>query len=314
VPEDYSTSSDGQLQLLDAIVCGCMEHVPFQNLTMLTRFKLKNEGTAHHQQHCPPTLGQIINDMVHGLGGLCTTRNPFLFLLLKALGFESLRFVSATMTSADGSQLAHAHIALLVSVGSRDYWVDVANGFPYMKPLVLDKESVEVIEHPFVDTRLVKKNEVWVVQHRFHSPDLPRSDARWTDNYFFDSVPVEYITGFASMHEKHYDPRANFGPFLKHLRFNMWSKTSGFILRDDQVKAVHCSASPGRPCRPTVSKKINLWDETKQSSEFAMLAANCGFKVEQSLVELASEAWARCQVNNETVRSAEVLTVTGGFF
>ena len=118
-----------KLQLLEAIIRGCMEHVPFQNVTMLTRV---HDNVPHHR---PPTLDQIINDMTSGIGGLCTTLNPFLLLLLKSLDFEDVQFVCATMCDPGRPRLKDAHIALLVRVDSSVYWVDVANGpHPTLEP------------------------------------------------------------------------------------------------------------------------------------------------------------------------------------
>ena len=309
VREDYPRTTDGQLLLLETIVRGCMEYVPFQNVTMLTRV---GDGIDHR----PPTLGQIIDDMVTGLGGLCTTRNPFLFLLLKALEFQHVRFVSATMTPLASPKLEHAHIALLVRIGLSDYWVDIANGFPYMKPIALDKDCSEVIEHPFVNTRLVRRgtqadNAIWVVQHLFHSAEQPRCfDDSWIDNYFFAPTPVDYATGFASMHTNHYNLHANYGPFLKYLRLNMWSATAGILLRDNKLKFIN-----GQQCLQAIkSKTLNLWDASEELSELAMEVALCGFTVDSQIIELAPEAWARCQLNQGMVRLAEVVTVTGGFF
>jgi len=303
--EKYSRTTDGKLELLQAIICGCMEHVPFQNITMLTRVE-----PGRDQRHRPPTLGQIIDDMTKGLGGLCTTRNPFLSLLLKALEFEDVRFVCATMTPLAKPILEHAHIALLVRVGTIDYWVDVANGFPYMQPLALDADCSAVIKHPFVDTRLVQRTSakgddaLWVVQHQLHTT----GQEDWNDNYFFSTTPVDYATGFASMHEKHYDPEANYGPFLTHLRLNMWSMTAGVLLRDDKLTLIDGTPEANK------LQTINMWDASEELSELAAMLKQCAFTVNLKITELVPEAWARCQMHQGAVQAAEKVTVTGGFF
>ncbi len=174
---------------------------------MLTRVKRETcvSGNACSRfTRSPPTLGEMINDMVTGLGGLCSGRNPFLFLLLKALGFDNVTFVSGTMCG--GVKMENAHIALLVCVDSRQYWVDIANGFPYLEPVLLDNNGEEdcVIKHPFVSTRLVKKQmescEVYFVQHQFHRSVNSGNwicGNDWIDNYHFQAD--DSSISFASM-------------------------------------------------------------------------------------------------------------------
>ena len=74
--------------LLQQIIAGVVEHVPFQNITMLTGPRQR------------PSKSWIKQEMLNGLGGLCTVRNPFLYCLLKCLGFE-VRFVSSTILEPD---------------------------------------------------------------------------------------------------------------------------------------------------------------------------------------------------------------------
>lgn len=171
--------------------------------------------------------------------------------------------------------------------------------------------------------------EIWVVQHRFHPAHQPRSTDSWSDNYFFAPMPVDYATAFASLHAKHYDPQANYGPFLVHLRLNMWSATAGILLRDNELKLINgsdlqqdlwrspeASASTNAAERPEAEKSqtINLWDASEELSELAVVCATCAFTVDRRIIELAPEAWARCQMHQGVVRSAEVAMVTGGFF
>jgi len=142
---DPSLYKFSELELLQAVVSRCMSVLPFQNFTMLSQ-------RLNCPKWCLPTLGQIVNDMVNGLGGLCTVRNPFMFLLLKALGFQHVQFISGTMYRWHGTEprkeLPNAHVALLVQLGGEPraahvagsppptavekelYWLDVGNGHP----------------------------------------------------------------------------------------------------------------------------------------------------------------------------------------
>lgn len=285
------------LNLLSSIIQGCMEHIPFQNFNMLTRVDPKT------QDRHPPTLGEIINDMLTGQGGLCSTRNPFLYLLLRALDFDDVRFVSGTMCLSNGDELVDAHVALLVSIEGQDYWVDIANGWPYVEPIclnfVLVSDHSAIINHPALRTRLVSKNKngkrVLCVQH------LPKTLLEWTDNYYFERVPVNYDCVFGASMRRHYDYREHYGPFLHHLRFNMWSSEKGIVLRDDTLVLY----SPDGSLK---TREDENWDGEK----FNQILSTTNFVVENSITQLISQAWNICQKN--AIYFEEILTVTGGFF
>jgi acyl transferase domain-containing protein/nucleoside-diphosphate-sugar epimerase/NADPH:quinone reductase-like Zn-dependent oxidoreductase/arylamine N-acetyltransferase/ectoine hydroxylase-related dioxygenase (phytanoyl-CoA dioxygenase family) len=286
-----------KLDLLTSIICGCMTYIPFQNFSMLTRVHPSSGD------RCPPTLGNIIDDMLTGLGGLCSVRNPFLYLLLRALDFEYVRFVAGTMCIDNGDDLVDAHVALLVNVDHKEYWVDIANGWPYMKPFALDDigDSM-IIKHPFLHTRLVetskKGNPVICVQHRQN----PFSE--WKDNYYFErSKKVDYDSVFVASMQKHYDSRENYGPFLSHFRFNMWSDEEGVLLRDNDTWVLSSQKSP-------LLHREECWD----ASKFAHLLHSSSFTAVDSLMLLIPKAWDICQTNAETLFEAEKITVTGGFF
>ena len=73
---------------LEQIVAGIVEHVPFQNITMLTGPRQR------------PSNGWIKKEMLNGLGGLCTVRNPFLYCLLKRIKYTFSPSSDRRMTSA----------------------------------------------------------------------------------------------------------------------------------------------------------------------------------------------------------------------
>ena len=202
-PEDRPT-----IENLRKIVQNFLEIVPFQNLTMLI-------GPMRR-----PTWDEICEEMLCGNGGLCTTRNPFLQVLLSHLGY-TVTFVSASMEKPD------CHIGILVRLNEVDYWVDVGNGYPYMEPYPLGSKSVA--SHPFFDYQVIESEGVWQVQHRF-------KDGQWRTNQTFENraVPYEF---FDEMHEHHYK-EIGWGPFLTGLRVNRWSAAGGFILRDEEATSL----------------------------------------------------------------------------
>jgi acyl transferase domain-containing protein/nucleoside-diphosphate-sugar epimerase/NADPH:quinone reductase-like Zn-dependent oxidoreductase/GTP cyclohydrolase II/arylamine N-acetyltransferase/ectoine hydroxylase-related dioxygenase (phytanoyl-CoA dioxygenase family) len=293
------TSDVNKLDLLCSVIHGSMLHIPFQNFSMLTR--VQPTCSDHLENYrCPPNLGDIIDDMLTGLGGLCSVRNPFLYLLLRALGFQNVKFVSGTMCLNGNDELVDAHVALLVSVDDEEYWVDIANGWPYMKPIALSCADDSVITHPFLDTRLLKTirkgKSVYCVQHR-RNPN-----PEWKDNYYFEPTAVDYDNVFGATMQKHYN--SNFGPFLRHLRFNMWSEEDCILLRDTEAVVVSSKHNEN------LISREESWDTLK----FTLLLGTSSFVTVDSLNSLIPEAWNICQVNAEKITEAEKITVTGGFF
>ncbi len=204
-------------QLLEQIVAGIVEHVPFQNLTMLT-------GPRHR-----PTNNWIKTEMLSGLGGLCTARNPFLYAVLQQLGFD-VRFVSSTITEPD------CHICLVVTVSGHDWWVDVGNGYPYFTPIRLGDNSVKV--NWFFQYRLVHQGNRFAVQHAFSGDD-------WLTNQHFSPEGVHFSV-FDRMHELHYT-KPGWGPFLTGLRVNRFWSDGGAVLKDHQATSPNGSESITTP-------------------------------------------------------------------
>jgi N-hydroxyarylamine O-acetyltransferase len=192
---------------LGAIISGIIEHLPFQNISMLT------------DEWVRPGPSKIKSDMLNGHGGLCTVRNPFLHEFLKGVGF-SVRYVSSTIMEPD------CHISLLVDIDNQDWWIDVGNGFPYLKPILLGDEGV--VNHPFIDYRIVNIKGRWHVQHR-------KSDREWKTNHHFSDIGVPYSV-FDKMHRLHYSS-PGWGPFLTGLRVNRWWAEGGVILRDERASS-----------------------------------------------------------------------------
>lgn len=194
--------SEPSLEFLRDIVGNIFSQLPFQNLSMLS------------DENVRPPMVKIKNDMLSGLGGLCTVRNPFLFALLNSLGFE-VSFVSSTMIEPD------CHISLVVNLDGY-YWVDIGNGYPYFEPIKLG--DVTEVHNWFFSYRLTEKDGVYSVQH------YSKSQKEWVENHSFKNIPVPY-SRFDRMHDLHYRV-PGWGPFLTGIRVNRYWKNGGVILRD----------------------------------------------------------------------------------
>ena len=195
-----------KLSDLQQITSKFMETVPFQNLTMLIGPRRR------------PTWDEICDDLISGIGGLCTARNPFLKALLDNLGYD-VYFVSSSMVEPD------CHICLIVDINAEKYWVDVGNGYPYTRPYKLGSNTV--CHHRFMNYRLRLFDGKWLVEHEFDN------SGEWKQNQSFIDQEVPY-SFFDHMHVLHYT-KPNYGPFLSGLRANRWWDEGGIILRDDTV-------------------------------------------------------------------------------
>ena len=181
--------------------------IPFQNLGMLTRPRVA------------PTWNEIVEDMVSGLGGLCTTINPFVCAFLHRLGFRSVLLTSTMLGKPD------SHIAIGIFIDQRLFWVDLANGFPYLEPLSTDRVSAR----QFAGFRYqLEPSNGWVQIYQ----DVLGTD-RTICNQEVCLAPVHY-SHFEKMRALHYsDP--SFGPFLTSIRLNRWEPENGYIMRDNVV-------------------------------------------------------------------------------
>lgn len=220
------------VEFLTDIVTGITEHVPFQNITMLT-------GPNHR-----PSNEWIKREMLDGLGGLCTVRNPFLYALLKALGFE-VRFVSSTMLEPD------CHISLVVRIHGDDWWVDVGNGYPYFSPIQLGDETPQ--QNWFLSYRLVLNGSRYEVQHL-------STDNTWNVNHHFSSGGVDFSV-FDHMHKMHYT-QPGWGPFLTGLRVNRFWLDGGAIIKDHQASSPTGTEIINGP------QQLSLWLEQWFNQDF----------------------------------------------
>lgn len=72
---DDASSFSPSLEGLNRLIVSMLERVPFHNLTLLTR------------ERRPPTMTEIKEDMMSGIGGPCSVINSFFAVVLDLLGF-----------------------------------------------------------------------------------------------------------------------------------------------------------------------------------------------------------------------------------
>lgn len=178
-----------------------MAHCCYNNVAMLTR----NRGRA-------PIWGEIVDDMLSGIGGPCTVANIFLREFLLHLGFDCA-FLPCYKVK-DGRK-ALAHIGLLVRTGQGAHFLDFGNGYPYFSPASFDAPDIH--SHGGLHYRLWHRGgTTYAMQHRLaEGSDFGRADG-FGDDFLIERKPVP-LQHFAAMMHRHYtDP--SFSHFLRSLR------------------------------------------------------------------------------------------------
>jgi N-hydroxyarylamine O-acetyltransferase len=191
------------LIFLTQLIRASFKRVPFQNFTMLARPKIA------------PTPNEIIRDMLSGIGGLCTTINPFICSLLHKLGFKA-GLISASMGQPD------CHIGILVEIEDTPYWVDLGNGFPYLTPLQIKHgETARFLNFQY-------QIEYTTDQVKIRQNILGNLSTKI--NQIFTPTPVHY-SHFDDLRLRHYQ-EVGYGPFLTGLRANRWQTDIGHLMSD----------------------------------------------------------------------------------
>lgn len=193
------------LPTLRSLIRAYLGRVPFQNVLMLAR-----SGRA-------PTRPEILGDMARRRGGPCNVQNPFFAALLAQVGYD-VALVSGSMAQPD------CHIALLVGLEGRSYWLDAGNGHPYLEPIELTDEAPR--RHAGLTFRLAARApNVRAVEHAL------AGSAAWKTSYTFTVVarPLRFFATMIAQH--HREP--GFGPFLTGLRIIRYPAGVLTAIRDD---------------------------------------------------------------------------------
>ena len=194
--------STNDIDFINNIIKGVFDNIPFQNLTLLNARK-------------QPSIKEIIQHMLLGIGGLCDVRNAFMYILLNTLKFN-IHFLSANMNKPN------CHIILLIYINSNRYLIDTGNGFPYLEMINLNNNKIFI--HKYIHHRLTMRNNIFYMQHK------SQENKKWVDNYNFNLHHVDF-SSFHQMLKKQYS-KLGWGPFTTGIRINKWYDDGGIIIRD----------------------------------------------------------------------------------
>ena len=183
--------------VLDEIVVLVQEKIPFQGITLMA---------TGSDERSRPTVEEIKQDCMTGIGGLCYSINVFTWGLLKGLGF-SVQLCKSTVTSA--GTYPNNHVLVLVSnvkkVGDL-YLVDCGSGFPTFRAIPLDFDQESPVYHDsFLDYKYVRHDGRVLRMHgkgdrvERNEPPVEGIDlflGKWRRFYSFAPDPSECLADF----------------------------------------------------------------------------------------------------------------------
>jgi arylamine N-acetyltransferase len=121
------------IETLSELVAAQLHRVPYETISKLYYFK---RGGLKGM----PALEQYLAGIEdHHFGGTCYSNNYYFYRLLEHLGFD-VRLCEADMT------IPGVHVVSVVTVGDREFLVDVGYAAPFSQPLALDLHEDQVIE------------------------------------------------------------------------------------------------------------------------------------------------------------------------
>jgi N-hydroxyarylamine O-acetyltransferase len=130
---EYTGSREPSLDVLIALQHAYLYTVPFENLDIHARVKIKLD--------IPKFYEKII---LNHRGGFCYESNALFSFLLDALGFD-VSIIAAKMTNSVISSPGYSHMALKVSL-DQDYLVDVGNGKSVRDPMPIPGDVISQSE------------------------------------------------------------------------------------------------------------------------------------------------------------------------
>ncbi|MGF1699487.1 arylamine N-acetyltransferase [Photobacterium makurazakiensis] len=186
----YSGSTMPTLSVLTALQRQFLLHVPFENLYIRNK-------TALDLSHD----GVFEKIVLKQRGGVCFEANALFHDALQVLGFD-VTFIGAEMNSGQPLGGMRNHMALIVTIASERYLVDVGNGRDFGEPKRVDRPSATMGEDTQykVDSfegmkALYRLNEesVWEPRYIFSDTPWQREDFS-TASHFVQTSPESWFT------------------------------------------------------------------------------------------------------------------------
>ncbi|RUS68546.1 hypothetical protein EGW08_023692 [Elysia chlorotica] len=141
---------------LDDITTAFQTRLPFNNLSLMSA--ARDDRRVWRR----PTLEEIKQDILSGIGGLCFSLNVANFFILKALGFNVL-LASATIAGRETHVTVYAQN---VERAGDTYLAEASVGYPTFRAICLDCEESPVYRDSFLEYKYMKRDGKLLRLHR----------------------------------------------------------------------------------------------------------------------------------------------------
>jgi arylamine N-acetyltransferase len=174
------------LEALRKLTRAQVQNVPFENITAI----LRRAGVGAEGPVPPVDLEALLASWEAGAGGgVCFDATPMFRRLLDELGYQTS--LALARISFMGS-----HQAVVVTLDSAEYLVDVANGAPFFDPIPLDRETI--VRHGALAWRFTRESPGGVLQDRY-------IDGQWTPFCWYDLQAPE-AEAIEAAYQRHHLP------------------------------------------------------------------------------------------------------------
>lgn len=202
------------LGALREVVSAHLVSIPFENISKLYS-RLRNRPKTI------PSLEQFLNGIEkYNFGGTCYANNYYLNQLLNYLGYR-IKLCGADMA---GSQ-PNVHMVSVVTVGGREFIVDVGYGAPFWHPLPRDLVNDHLVELGR-DTFVVKPQDA-----RGGTRVEYRRQGELKHGYYVKPQPLD-IAAFAAVIAASY---ADDAPFMNALSLTRFSDGTSFSIKNHRA-------------------------------------------------------------------------------
>jgi N-hydroxyarylamine O-acetyltransferase len=192
------------IDFVNSIIARVAEIIPFQNIDLTTKYfgsPLKGE--------------ELIESILNGKGGICTTINPFMGAFLSSLGFD-VHLIACGKKNED-----KRHVAICMKLNNSKYFIDFGDAQPYFEAIELNDLELEF-------KRSFRSYKIYQIGQEKYRIEL-KKDNIWSSYFEFETTPVNY-NYFDEVNLKFYSD-LDFGPFWKQLHFGIYPNKKLIAIR-----------------------------------------------------------------------------------
>lgn len=220
------------LNYLQRLIQQHLSRIPYETFSKFHYFQ-------KHSNYVPPIEVFVENLKEKGWGGTCYTLNMNFSRLLSQLGFTcSLVRVNP------------GHLAIMVTLDQRQYYVDVGYGSPIMKPVELEAKRKHVLHGFGEEIAFTQKTmDKFEIDRRSNGKSFVKKEIEWT--------PLSETDIIEDIQQSYVDDDAN--TTMRRISAVRFNGHECYFLRDHTIKVMTY-----RNIREIQMKDFNKWKTTVQ--------------------------------------------------